>query len=1157
MKIRNNKIFAVILSLVMVISAVPVFAAENEIHIKTAADLVRLSKDCTLDSWSRDKTVILDNNINIKGSGFKPIPTFGGVFDGNGFTVSGFSVYANEPVQGFFRYVQEGGQVKNLTVKGVMDDDAGKDTFGGIAGINRGNIIKCEFMGNIDGESKVGGIAGINDVSGMISGCMSESTLSSRKYAGGIAGENLGTIQKCINRSEVNTSSYETKVNIEDINIESIENFETSMDEATKPLSGHTDTGGIAGYSSGIIQGCQNYGQIGYQHMGYNTGGIAGRQSGYISGCTNHAQVLGRKDVGGITGQAEPHIVLRYTSGSLQKLDDALTDMQYLVNGMLNDIDGVGADVSDRITQISAFADDARDSSKNILDKTSESLGNIQDFANDNIDNFNDLSRDITELFDKIEPVMDDMKEASGYLSEVFDEIEDALNNFDDADGITDEVKDEIRNAVKHFKKAQKRTDAAIDSVKTAIEMIIEGSVSGNPEKMKAALENFNKVYTELTDAVEDGANALEELQEALKSIDSIIIPAETLGKILSSLKTISESRHKIKVASVKIIPAVAKIIKCIDVDGETIKDAIDEIGNAAEEMESAAGETVSGIKSLADALAMATGMTGVLERVRKGVTDALESAVDSSESIESAFKRLKKIARDISNREPFELSKLDGDFEFDTQSLHTALNGISGELNGLNNSVKTSGEKITADLRAINDKFTEIMHIVIDALTEDKEDEDDKGFVKDISDTDIFKSPDGKVESCTNSGKIEGDINVGGIAGSMAVEYDLDPEDDISSIGKKSLNFRYETKAGVVGSKNTGTVVSKKDHAGGIVGRMDLGTVTECTGSGVVESTGGNYVGGIAGYSDSTIRDCFAKCVLSGKNSIGGIAGRAEKIENCHSIIDIREMTGKVGAISGEVADLADISGNTFIDTGWAGAGGISYSGKAYPVDYATMEKIEKLPVDFLDFNIKFKADGNVIATVPFEFGEDLSDMEMPEIPEKNGCYAKWEEKDLSNMTFSTVINAEYKPWVSVLISSETGIDTDKPIALAEGEFTEGDTVSAQYVDMEGALSNGENTVIQVKLDTANMTEKPVTIRLLVGDEESDLWKYDNGKWKKTDFKENGSYAITDMEADEELFCISPKSASIKSVAALGAVGVLALAFIVTEIRKRIRSKG
>ena len=54
----------------------------TEIHIYSADDLVQLSKSCKLDTYSQGKTVYLDNDVDLSGSDFVPIPTFGGMFEG-------------------------------------------------------------------------------------------------------------------------------------------------------------------------------------------------------------------------------------------------------------------------------------------------------------------------------------------------------------------------------------------------------------------------------------------------------------------------------------------------------------------------------------------------------------------------------------------------------------------------------------------------------------------------------------------------------------------------------------------------------------------------------------------------------------------------------------------------------------------------------------------------------------------------------------------------------------------------------------------------------------------------------------------------------------------------------------------------------------------
>ena len=79
-----------------------------------------MAKDCALDAWSRDKTVVLTAGLDLTGADFTPIPTFGGVFDGQGHAISGLSLTASGSTVGLFRYVQPGAAVRNLTVKGTV-----------------------------------------------------------------------------------------------------------------------------------------------------------------------------------------------------------------------------------------------------------------------------------------------------------------------------------------------------------------------------------------------------------------------------------------------------------------------------------------------------------------------------------------------------------------------------------------------------------------------------------------------------------------------------------------------------------------------------------------------------------------------------------------------------------------------------------------------------------------------------------------------------------------------------------------------------------------------------------------------------------------------------------------------------------------------------
>lgn len=78
------------------------------IEISTEEDLRKLVENCVLDSWSRDKKVVLQNDIVLSMTGELSIPTFAGIFDGSGFTISNVKLTGDGSAVGLFRYVQEG-----------------------------------------------------------------------------------------------------------------------------------------------------------------------------------------------------------------------------------------------------------------------------------------------------------------------------------------------------------------------------------------------------------------------------------------------------------------------------------------------------------------------------------------------------------------------------------------------------------------------------------------------------------------------------------------------------------------------------------------------------------------------------------------------------------------------------------------------------------------------------------------------------------------------------------------------------------------------------------------------------------------------------------------------------------------------------------------
>jgi len=342
----TRRLWAALLALCLTLSlALPVFAegesntepeTKATYHIGTVDELLQLADYCRLDSWSENRTVVLDTDLELTGSGFTGIPSFSGVFEGQGHVISGLSLVDDGSVIGFFRYVQKGANVRDLVVRGRAMPSGSRTTVGGLAGSNAGTLHNCRFEGVSSGASIVGGIAGNNLVTGVIESCTTTGSVYGAHFIGGLAGQNHGIIANSTNAASVNTTVEQNDIDLSELTLGDL--------IGTENAASITDIGGIAGQSSGVIRACMNRGIVGYQHMGYNVGGIAGSQTGYIEGCVNYGTVYARKEGGGIVGQMEPSSTLQYTKDTLQELSEEMTTLQALVDRACDDASAASSD---------------------------------------------------------------------------------------------------------------------------------------------------------------------------------------------------------------------------------------------------------------------------------------------------------------------------------------------------------------------------------------------------------------------------------------------------------------------------------------------------------------------------------------------------------------------------------------------------------------------------------------------------------------------------------------------------------------------------------------------------------------------------------------------------------------------------------------------
>lgn len=386
-------------------------ASENEpavdetttIYLSTPEDVLELAENCRMNTWSLDKVVVLENDIDMTGVEFAGIPTFGGTFLGQGCTILGLYITNKGSNVGFFRYLQKTATIESLNLEGVVQPNGTKSVVGGIAGNNAGTIKECTVNITVSGDEQIGGFVGINATSGVIEGCTVNGIVYGNHFVGGIAGENTGVIRDCVNHAEINTKSVHNTVDIEDITLDTMVGTE-SADTAT-------DIGGIAGISSGVIRACTNNGAVGYQSMGYNVGGIAGSQKGYLAECVNNADIKGRKEVGGIVGQMEPNMVIEYNTDSFQILSEQMQVLSGILKSMRKTLDAGSSDISAEIDALEKDVAAVQDA----LDIISE------EFEGEEIDSSVDADRVIAALSDM-----------TGSISDVFERVSKIQTTFSD-----------------------------------------------------------------------------------------------------------------------------------------------------------------------------------------------------------------------------------------------------------------------------------------------------------------------------------------------------------------------------------------------------------------------------------------------------------------------------------------------------------------------------------------------------------------------------------------------------------------------------------------------------------------------------------------------------------------------------------------------------
>ena len=1130
------------------------------IEVKDAKELLDVARLSTLDTWSQNKYIKLTDDIHLAGSDFEYFPTFGGVFDGNGHTIDGLIINSDMSYLGLFSKLQPNGIIKNLTVGGNITPGNKQIVVGGVVGDNYGTVENCTFEGVVKGNDYTGGIVGYNEETGIIMNCKVHGTIVGKHYTGGIVGANYGGIYRSVNNAEINTSNEDSGMSIEDININtylsSIMDLSggTSESKSLDTSNNAIDTGGIVGHSAGVVEFCTNTGNVGYERVGYNVGGIAGRQSGYLHGCKNEGNILGRKDVGGIVGQAEPYVVLDLTEDIVNKLTTNINELHDLVDKTLNDSGDSSDKMSDRLSIVQKFIDGA-------LEDTSYLSGETINFVNG-------LTTAGNEALSRADYAMDEASKSGGAL----DKSKDAMNDVGKAaDNLKDAVKkadvygkmsesDKVRydNDTESIDKARKEHQGYFDQVKdnnyyyylyTDAKTTLDKSYKDHESDLQIYIADDDGNDTTLINTDELAEDNFKNKKPPKKVNVYHLVAGEkkTFPAEDGDQKQWDEDLIADATADATITSNTYADTQFASVEGRNQPSGSQYIPNGKVAYSVFISDYSNDLVSVVEPYAKqaAEDAQPDLESATRNLSNAAGNAKEAANESSAIFK-------DLNGRDDITLPILGDGYKLHTSSFVANMQAMSENLGFLNEEMNSSSNTIIDDMSDVNDSFNKIMILFTDAMDGALDGEyadryEDESFAV------AKECTEGTVADCINNGTVAGDLDVSGIAGTMGIEYDFDLEGDVTSNKDARVNSTFKTKCVLRANKNDGRITAQKSYVGGVTGLQEMGTILKCENYGRIASNTGDYVGGIAGNSIASIVSSYSKGIMSGDEYVGGIAGYGHEIYDSYAIPSIVESSGFVGAIAGEVDDDTKLRDNFFVSDKLAGIDRISYSGMAEPVEYNKLLKLDGVPDEFKMLQITFLVEDEEIGTKEVDYGLSLIESQYPESILEEDYYIDWDTTIVHDVTTDMEIVGEPALYRTTIASSTLRENRQSAI-LVDGKFKASQSIDAtMYTESDSDKNPGEvieRWEVSVPRDGADVHQ--FRVQLPEDVKKASIYVKTDGEYAKVTTTTMGMYHLFEAQGSEVSILIIDETSPMWMIVVIAILVVIIIVIVVLLVLKK-----
>ena len=238
--------------------------------------------------------------------------TFSGSFDGDGHTLSGLTLYADELslYDSMFGYLSTDGVVENI---GLIDVNiTGGLKLGSLVGLNRGTVQNSYAMGSVEGYNFVGGLVGENE--GTVQNSYAMVDVEAHMFVGGLLG--INNIRGTVKNSHA-TGRVEGTEKVGGLVGHSDPYTTVQNSYATSHVKGASYIGGLVGmigdygtlknsYATGDVEGIEK------------VGGLVGENYATLKNSYATGNVRGSENVGGLVGHNGATVQTSYATGNVE-----------------------------------------------------------------------------------------------------------------------------------------------------------------------------------------------------------------------------------------------------------------------------------------------------------------------------------------------------------------------------------------------------------------------------------------------------------------------------------------------------------------------------------------------------------------------------------------------------------------------------------------------------------------------------------------------------------------------------------------------------------------------------------------------------------------------------------------------------------------------